>query len=604
MRAFSLRGRYGLGWCALAVIILAVDFASAQPAGNSFIELPAEGVVADVKQYALTRPDPDGELEAAALLRSDAGFVPFDPGLNEDAPPTWLKFHVVAPESSNGRYVLRVARRFFREFDLYTVSPDGPIEVRRANTHTAVDAETVGRQYVFDLALPTDERTAFLIHVDTIQSSLQPVELWIQDELSFSRTQSRPYLLFGLVFGILLALIIQNLVLYLNLRLAGHLYYVIATLSLLVMLGFDSGLLQNFLLPEALQPYVIRLNILFAALFAISTILFFRFFVRAERSIPRLAKVFKVGIVVLLILGISQIFVPNSIFFQVAMPVQFVSTFLYLLLIPGSIIAARKGVIEGWIFLVAWSIYLFNGIARSLMSLDVFERITVLEYLLYGCAVIEATILALGLAYRVRQLYRRHDEALREQHRAARLANLDPLTEAYNRRFLQTYLEGVVPESSTDSFDRAVLILDLDNFKETNDEYGHAAGDMVLRELVKRCRRALREGDVICRLGGDEFVIVLSDQADRNGLQVSRRILDEVAGRPFLFEGATMPVTTSIGVVSSISPKCGVSDILRMADQALYQAKQAGRNRAVLFDPDKATPFRHGPSREPLRYET
>src|SRR5699024_10483003 len=102
------------------------------------------------------------------------------------------------------------------------------------------------------------------------------------------------------------------------------------------------------------------------------------------------------------------------------------------------------------------------------------------------------------------------------------------------------------------------------------------------------------------RLGGDEFVIVLSDQRDRAGLEVARRIIDAVARQPFVFEAAEIPVTTSIGVVSSISPTAGVSDILRMADQALYQAKQAGRNCAVVFDPDQATPFRHGPSRTPI----
>jgi len=567
------------------------------------IQLPAEGIVSDLQRYAAARPDPDGELDAQALFQSHAGFGPFTPELNDHAPPTWLKFHVYAPESSNGRYVLRVARRFFREFDLYTVRPDGEIEVRHANTHQAVDAEIVGRQYVFGLVLPPGERSTFLIHVDTIQSSLQPLELWLQDEVSFSRTQSRPYLLFGLVFGILLALILQNFVLYLNLRLSGHLYYVLATFSLLLMLGADAGLLQNFLLPEWLQAWAIRLNILFTAMFGAATVLFFQFFVRAQRTLPRLMWVLKAVAVLLLMLGIGQMFVPRSMFFQLGIGVQLVSVVLHLLLLVGALRVGRQGTTEGWIFLAAWSVYLISGIVRSLMTMDAFERITVFEYMLYFGAVVEASILALGLAYRVRQLYARHDEALREQHRAARLANLDPLTEAYNRRFLQTYLDGVMPGASADSFDRAVLILDLDHFKETNDEYGHAAGDMVLRELVRRCQRALREGDVICRLGGDEFVIVLADQSERTGLQVARRILEEVAEQPFLFEGAKMPVTTSIGVVSSISPRCAVSDILRMADQALYQAKQAGRNRAVLFDPDKATPFRHGPSRAPLRHE-
>jgi len=303
----------------------------------------------------------------------------------------------------------------------------------------------------------------------------------------------------------------------------------------------------------------------------------------------------------LALMAMAQMLVPPEQFAGLATSIQLLNVVLMLVVLVAAFLAARRGSIEGRIFLAAWSIYILSGFARTLLTLDLAGRNSVYEYLMYFAAVAEASILALGLSYRVRQLYERHATALKEQHKAAMLANLDPLTNAYNRRFLQTFLQNALMDREASSFQRSVLILDLDHFKEANDEYGHAAGDAILRELVRRCLRKLGDNGVLCRLGGDEFVIITSEQSSQSGLALAQNILEEFRREPFVYEGKSMPVTISIGVVSTISPKSSVSDILRMADQALYQAKQSGRNRATLYDPDKATPFRHGPSMEPAR---
>lgn len=568
------------------------------------IQLPVEGTVGDLKASAAVRPDPERALDPQALIRSDAGFEAYSDTLERNAPPLWLKLRVAAPYDSKGQYVLRIARRFFEDLDVFVPGTGGELAHYAAAYDEAVTAQTVGRHFAVEFRVPPGQTQTLLVRAQTYQGSLQPVELWIDDRESFATSKATDFLVFGLLFGALIALVFHNLILYLNLRQRGHLFYVMAMISLLLLLGMDSGLIQTYLLPQAALEHVARLYTLFSTATLITISLFFLAFVNPQRHAPRLTRVIHVALGLLTAVFLALAVVPIEHLIALAgsvmQPLQLLIQFLLLWV---AFIAGRRGATEGYIFLAAWAIFIFSGFTRIFISLDLVPRTDVFEYLIYFGAVVEGSILALGLTWRVRQLYQRHARAIEEQHKASRLANLDPLTDAYNRRFLQTYLDSVMPGASPDSFDRAVLILDLDNFKETNDEYGHAAGDMVLRELVRRCQRALREGDVICRLGGDEFVIVLSDQADRTGLQVAQRIIETVAERPFLFEGTDMHVTTSIGVVSSISPKCAVSDILRMADQALYQAKQAGRNRAVLFDPDKATPFRHGPSRTPTRQE-
>lgn len=585
------------------VLLLGLLLLPAFGSGAEPVDLPIGGSVGDIKAAALVRPDPGRTLDPRELLADNDGFVAFDPDLNREAPPLWLKLHLRAPADYRSGHVLRVARRFFTHFDLYTLDPSGDLQRRSATATRAVDAQTVGREFIFDLSVEPGQTIPVLIYVETFQDSLQPLELWLQDADSFAASRAETFLVFGLIFGVLLALIFHNFVLYLNLRQRGHLFYVLAMTSTLLLLGVDSGMLQNFLLPVFLQPMVGRLNVLFAALLVITIYLFFRAFVEESSQPRRLIQWTRVGIVVLALMALAQLVVPPEPFAWLAISIQLLNVVLMLVVLVAAFVAARRGSTEGRIFLAAWSIYILSGVARTLLTLDLAGRNSVYEYLMYFAAVAEASILALGLSYRVRQLYERHATALKEQHKAAMLANLDPLTNAYNRRFLQTFLQNALIDREASSFQRSVLILDLDHFKEANDEYGHAAGDAILRELVRRCLRKLEDNGVLCRLGGDEFVIITSEQSSQSGLTLAQSILEEFRREPFVYEGKSMPVTISIGVVSTISPKSAVSDILRMADQALYQAKQSGRNRATLYDPDKATPFRHGPSMEPAREE-
>lgn len=562
------------------------------------IELPVQGVIADLKSRALVLPDPEQRYSAAELMATDPGFEPFDASLNQTAPPSWLKLELVAHPDANSNHVLRVSRRFFARFDLYTEAPDGRLVQRSATVNEVIDARTVGREFIFDLALDPGQPTTLLIHVEAYQGSLQPLELWLQDGASFAENQATTYLVFGLIFGVLFALIFHNFILYLNLRQPGHLFYVLAMSSMLLLLGIDSGMLQNYLLPEFLLGAVARINVLLVALLVATHFLFFRVFTSARDYSPRLVAFTTAMVALTAVLAVVQLLAPGALFIGMATITQLLAVSIFFLMLIGAWKAGRKGAVEGYIFLIAWGIYVVSALVRTLLSLDFAIRNPVFEYLMYFAAVAEASILALGLAYRVRVLYQRHATALREQHKAAMLANTDSLTQAYNRRFLQSYLGNLLNERDHGSLDRAVLILDLDNFKHANDTYGHAAGDIILRELVRRCRSVLAEDEVICRLGGDEFVIVMRDQESRRARVVADEIVQALARRPFRYEQQDIPITTSIGMVSCISASSTFSEVLRMADQALYQAKQAGRNQAVLFDPDQATPFRHGPSME------
>lgn len=560
------------------------------------LELPTRGLVDQIKYRALVRPDPDGTLGPEALLTSDAGFTPFDPRLDEATPPLWLKFHVRAHPDSGGRLVLRVDRRYFPILEAYVPRANGDYQHIHASVGAAHDAQSVGRELVFPVEIAPGQSRPVLLHVQTLQDSLRPLKLALQDADSFADNRALTYMAYGLYFGVLLALIFHNLILYLNLRQRGHLLYVLAMVSVTGMMALDSGLIESHLLSADQQTLGFRLNVVFVILAYAFIGRFFQVFVQSERYVPRLHQVITVAFYGLLAMAGILVVLPVPIALPSLMVAQPILVFVMVLLLVASLLSAIRGSTEGKIFCIAWSFVFLASFIRLFLSFDLIDNNLFLEHTLYLGSVLEASILALGLSYRVRQLYERHSEALREQHKAARLANLDPLTNAYNRRFLENYLGNMLRDTGKGPFGGAVLILDLDDFKTANDEYGHAAGDAILRDLVQRCQQVMRESDVLCRLGGDEFVIVANDLGDRSAEDVGNRVARAIAEEPFIFENRQIAVTTSIGFVTSIPAGKTVSQVLRMADQGLYRAKQAGRNRVVRHDADDTTPFRHGRS--------
>jgi diguanylate cyclase (GGDEF)-like protein len=131
----------------------------------------------------------------------------------------------------------------------------------------------------------------------------------------------------------------------------------------------------------------------------------------------------------------------------------------------------------------------------------------------------------------------------------------------------------------------AVAFLDLDGFKAINDTHGHAAGDLLLVALATRMKQALREGDTLARIGGDEFVAVLIDLEDAPACQPMLMRLLAAASQPTSFGDLSLQVSASLGVAFyQQTGELDAEQLLRQADQAMYQAKLAGKNRYCLFD--------------------
>jgi two-component system, cell cycle response regulator len=172
--------------------------------------------------------------------------------------------------------------------------------------------------------------------------------------------------------------------------------------------------------------------------------------------------------------------------------------------------------------------------------------------------------------------------------RSLSLALTDELTGLYNRRYLLAHLDELVARVSRDGLDAAVLLVDIDHFKQVNDTYGHAAGDDVLRELAARATNTVRSVDLVARLGGEEFVVVMPETGPAIAVAVGERLRLAIANEPFTIRASDerLPITVSIGITSAIGGGDDRDRLLKRADDALYCAKAEGRNRVVSRSPD------------------
>ena len=174
--------------------------------------------------------------------------------------------------------------------------------------------------------------------------------------------------------------------------------------------------------------------------------------------------------------------------------------------------------------------------------------------------------------------------------RLVRSGLTDFLTGFHNRRYLHARLCEELARAQRDHLPIACLMIDVDYFKRINDEYGHLAGDAVLREVAQRIDDEMRLSDTGARFGGDEFAIVLPHGSLADGEKVALRVLDAVRGEPIVVASQRSEIVTlSIGVASACPSSDGARDfselaekLISEADAALYRAKSAGRNRVEI----------------------
>lgn len=168
-----------------------------------------------------------------------------------------------------------------------------------------------------------------------------------------------------------------------------------------------------------------------------------------------------------------------------------------------------------------------------------------------------------------------------------RMTIIDGLTGAHNKRYFIEFLEREIARCSRYGRPLSLLMFDIDHFKKINDSHGHLTGDYVLKELSRRLLGRIRKEELLARYGGEEFAGVLPETDHAGAMQFAEQIRSIIDAEPFEYEGDTFNVTISVGVATltndstSSSENVEATEFIRMADDNLYEAKRAGRNRVV-----------------------
>lgn len=190
--------------------------------------------------------------------------------------------------------------------------------------------------------------------------------------------------------------------------------------------------------------------------------------------------------------------------------------------------------------------------------------------------------LELRVAERTSALNQANKELREANQVLEKLAASDSLTELANRRSFFEYAAAEVQRAQRYGHPLSLQMLDIDHFKSVNDQFGHAAGDQVLRELANVLRANLRHNDLAARIGGEEFVVLLPETRLEDAAQHAERLRMAISALRFSFDQATLGITVSIGVAALDSEELSPDPLLMRADNGLYQAKQDGRNRVQV----------------------
>ncbi len=243
-------------------------------------------------------------------------------------------------------------------------------------------------------------------------------------------------------------------------------------------------------------------------------------------------------------------------------------------------------IISGWRGGLIWS-GLSIAAAVGYYSFDPFIQTFTLRPTLDLDRLIDLAFATLSAAWatlineRVKAQYMKE---LDEAHaRLTNLANLDPLTNVYNRRYFFIQGEAALNQAQCGR-EFSALLLDIDHFKRVNDLHGHVVGDQVLKGVVQVCATILRKDDLLARLGGEEFIALLPATSLAEAQEVAERLRATLEATPLITDNGPIQVTISIGLSAYLrTGEDNIKELLRRADGAMYTAKNAGRNQVVAW---------------------
>ncbi|MGY1490466.1 diguanylate cyclase domain-containing protein [Methylobacillus pratensis] len=598
----------------LILLLICHAWAWAQPAA---LHLDASHALAHAGLFLQYLEDPGHQLALKDLPALQQGGA-WKPALNErgnvnlgySRSAFWFALPVsVAADSVEDR-LLEVAFASLDHVEVYSPDSNGVYQRQMAGDIYPFNQRPYPhRNLVFPLKLPAGEHVIYIKVVS--QGTLTvPVNLW-QVKAMHAHDQYA-YSLLSLYYGALLALFFYNFLIYLSTRETVFLFYVAFVGSMVVAQASLNGLGNQFLWPAWPEWGNIALPCGMAAT-GFFGVFFSRIFLNTRGNFPRLDRLMLAFAVLFALIMLS----PLALSYRFSALLVSLSGVVFSLFVTSvAVVSYMRRNPGAFYFLLAWSAVLAGVVILGLRNLGWVPTNAFTIYSMQLGSAIEMLMLSFALADRITIMRKEKEQAqrdtlnakqelvdaliktehdleervalrtkeietvntqLRHKERELRYMALhDALTGLANRTLMNDSLKRALARAGRDKGLVAVLLIDLDGFKEINDTYGHAAGDLVLQVVAARLRKVTRVSDVTARLGGDEFVVVLEDiHGAEDAIRIAEKLVQELA-RPV--EGG-LHISASIGIALSSEQHITDDVLLRQADKAMYKAKLAGRNR-------------------------
>lgn len=525
-----------------------------------------------IGHYAWLMPESGAPLEldevrerfaAGEFVQSEDAYLDFGIG----ASPVWLRFEISNDSATPVQRRLSIENSWLDHIEIYFLT-DGSLERR----YQLGDALPFSGRPIEERFFSLDHRfapglTILYIRVATPDPMVLPVYLGSTE--SWHERQIEESYSYGLIYGVIGALLLYNLVLYFGLKSTRHLFYSLYLLFFLLMNLSYTGHGYRWLWPDA-TTWQLWSNPVLMVAYCISGLLFATRFLDTRIAFPRLHRV-SMGICVIFASALAVAVAGGGHTLALLLAFSFVLMFTF-----------------GMVLLGAVSLYAGNYSARYFLSASIIAAVgaTITALTVWGAipyspygyravdigVVIEAILLALALS----EQFRRNQE---QRIAAEQMARLDPLTGLNNRRAFGEYVNKLWKLGERNHHPMSLLVFDVDGFKSINDRFGHAQGDKVLVEIAKTIAGQEREEDILARWGGEEFILFMPATTLDEALVVAERIRASIEAIVFSIDEQTLSVTASVGVAQTEGKGDSLDKLISRADKHLYRAKESGRNR-------------------------
>ena len=414
----------------------------------------------------------------------------------------------------------------------------------------------------FILNLKPNSQHTLMLRYQT--SGSMSIDLSLYTPIAFAEAMSVKQMIQGIFYGALFALALYNLFIFFIVRDVSYFLYVLYIVTFGIFIACFSGYTAQYIWPEIPWLANISLLLFWGGVIAMALI-FSKHFLSLKNNFPRINLISNIFIAIALTCSIAAFFFPYAAVINVLFLIAPVS---YSLILFAGIKSVKQGSNPARYFLLSWATLLLASIVATLISAGVISEYASLSpYIVEMGAFVEMVLLSIALASRIRGL---------EQD-----SMTDGLTGLFNRRFFDLQLLRTFVLSNREKSSLALLVIDVDHFKMFNDAHGHDQGDIVLQQVSLMLSQAARKSDYVCRFGGEEFTIILPNTE----LDIANKIAERIRVKIESNEINGKTVTVSIGVsVYNGKENLDVKHLFKRADDALYRAKNGGRNKVETFE--------------------